>query len=88
LHVRGIQSAELDLFRGQDSSTVENALYSDEGVLEAAAVGVPHETLGEVVAAVVSLKPGFIDKVTEASLIKAARKMSVIPCVFMISLVD
>jgi len=58
-----------------DTSTVENALYSDEGVLEAAVVGVPHKTLGEVVAAVVSLKPSFIGKVTEASLIKASRKI-------------
>lgn len=56
--------------------------------MEAAAVGVPHETLGEVVAAVVSLKPGFISRVTEASLIKVAKKMCVVPWIFMIGPVD
>ncbi|KAL1731658.1 hypothetical protein EV714DRAFT_248729, partial [Schizophyllum commune] len=34
-----------------DSSTVENALHADEGVLEAAAVAVPDERLGELPAA-------------------------------------
>ncbi|KAJ7056303.1 hypothetical protein C8F01DRAFT_1221005 [Mycena amicta] len=40
-----------------DSTTVENALFTDE-VLEVAAVGVPDERLGELVAAVVVVKPG------------------------------
>ncbi|GLB34306.1 putative synthetase [Lyophyllum shimeji] len=59
-----------------DSTTVENALYADERVMEAAAVGVPHPRLGEVVAAVVSIKPAFRaqDQVTEASLISTAAK--------------
>jgi acyl-CoA synthetase (AMP-forming)/AMP-acid ligase II len=56
----------------QDSVSVENALYATEGVLEVAAIGVPHKRLGEVVAAVVSLKPGFRSRVTEASLIATA----------------
>jgi long-chain acyl-CoA synthetase len=37
---------------------VEEALYSHADVLEAAVVGVPHETLGEEVAALVVLRPG------------------------------
>jgi long-chain acyl-CoA synthetase len=37
---------------------VEEVLYAHPDVLEAAVVGVPHETLGEEVAAVVALRPG------------------------------
>jgi long-chain acyl-CoA synthetase len=37
---------------------VEEALYAHPAVLEAAVVGVPHETLGEDVAALVVLRPG------------------------------
>jgi long-chain acyl-CoA synthetase len=37
---------------------VEEALYSHPGILEAAVVGVPHETLGEEIAAVVVRRPG------------------------------
>ena len=37
---------------------VEEALYSHPDVLEAAVVGVPHDQLGEEVAAVVVLRPG------------------------------
>jgi long-chain acyl-CoA synthetase len=37
---------------------VEEALYAHPAVLEAAVVGVPHETLGEEVAALVVLRPG------------------------------
>ncbi|KAF5321030.1 hypothetical protein D9619_001099 [Psilocybe cf. subviscida] len=63
-----------------DSVTVENALYADDRVLEAAAVGVPDARLGELVAAVVSVKPAFRsdapgrkeDKVTDAGLIAFA----------------
>lgn len=57
----------------QDSVSVENALYADPRVHEAAAVGVPDERLGELVAAVVSLKPTFQATVTEAMLIAAVR---------------
>lgn len=58
----------------QDSVSVENALYADPRILEAAAVGVPDERLGELVAAVVSVKPPFQGRVTEAALIALARK--------------
>ena len=37
---------------------VENALYDHPAVMDAAIVGVPHKTLGEEPAAVVTLKPG------------------------------
>jgi long-chain acyl-CoA synthetase len=37
---------------------VEEALYAHPAVLEAAVVGVPHETLGEDVAALVVLRAG------------------------------
>ncbi|KAF7352822.1 2-succinylbenzoate--CoA ligase [Mycena venus] len=55
-----------------DSSTVENALFSD-GIMEVAAVAVPDEKLGELVAAVVSLKPEYRGKITEQALIALAR---------------
>lgn len=58
----------------QASLSVENALYADPRVLEAAAVGVPDKRLGELVAAVVSVKPAYIGKVPESSLIEGARK--------------
>ncbi|KAF9460705.1 hypothetical protein BDZ94DRAFT_878708 [Collybia nuda] len=57
-----------------DSVSVENALYADPRIQEAAAVGVPDERLGELVAAVVSVKPPFQGRVTEAALIALARK--------------
>lgn len=54
--------------------SVENALYADPRVLEAAAVGVPDERLGELVAAVVSIKPAYHGYVTEAALMAIARQ--------------
>jgi long-chain acyl-CoA synthetase len=45
---------------------VENALYDHPAVMDAAVVGVPHRTLGEEPAAVVTLKPGA--EATEADL--------------------
>ncbi|KAG6837737.1 hypothetical protein H0H93_003539 [Arthromyces matolae] len=57
-----------------DSVSVENALYRDPRISEAAAVGVPDERLGELVAAVVSVKPAHWGNVSEASLIGAAQK--------------
>lgn len=57
-----------------DSVSVENALYSDDRILEAAAVGVPDKRLGELVAAIVSIKPAFRGQVTEAELILRAQK--------------
>ncbi|KAG6811895.1 hypothetical protein H0H92_005353 [Tricholoma furcatifolium] len=56
-----------------DSVSVENALYQDSRILEAAAVSVPDERLGELVAAVVSIKPAYQGSVTEDSLITMAR---------------
>ncbi|KAF8973261.1 long-chain-fatty-acid-CoA ligase [Flammula alnicola] len=56
-----------------DSVTVENALYADPRVLEAAAVGVPDERLGELVAAIVSVRPAYDGQVTESMLIEQAR---------------
>ncbi|KAL1412055.1 hypothetical protein Q8F55_003052 [Vanrija albida] len=40
------------------STEVENALFADSRVAEAAAVPIPHDTLGEVVGVAVSLRPG------------------------------
>ena len=57
----------------QDSVSVENALYLDPRVAEAAAVGVSDKRLGEEVAAVVTLKPAYQGLVTEAELIAQSR---------------
>ncbi|KAF7782563.1 hypothetical protein Agabi119p4_1939 [Agaricus bisporus var. burnettii] len=57
-----------------DSVSVENALYADPRVLEAAAVGVPDERLGELVAAVVSIKPAYQGHVSESALIDITRR--------------
>ena len=40
------------------SIEVENVLYDHPGVIDAALVGIPHQTLGEEPAAVVQLAPG------------------------------
>jgi len=56
-----------------DSVTVENALYADPRVLEVAAVGVPDERLGELVVALVSVRPDYTGQVTEAMLLTQAR---------------
>ncbi|KIK67403.1 hypothetical protein GYMLUDRAFT_217659 [Collybiopsis luxurians FD-317 M1] len=58
------------------SITVENALYEDPRISEAAAsaVGVPDKRLGELVAAVVSMKAPYRGQVTESSLIDRVRK--------------
>ncbi|KAI0092719.1 hypothetical protein BDY19DRAFT_501652 [Irpex rosettiformis] len=55
------------------SVTVENALYHDERVNEVAAVGIPDEKLGEVVAAIVVTKSEHHGKVKESELIELAR---------------
>ncbi|KAJ7595665.1 hypothetical protein C8J56DRAFT_922881 [Mycena floridula] len=53
-----------------DSVSVENALYAEPAVLEAAAVAVPDDRLGELVAALVTLRPDCPPgKVTEMSLL-------------------
>ncbi|KAL1679203.1 hypothetical protein EV122DRAFT_277417 [Schizophyllum commune] len=51
-----------------DCLSIEEALYTEPGVLEAAAVGVPDERLGELPVAVVSVKQEYHGKVTEQSL--------------------
>ncbi len=53
--------------------TVENALYHDDRVNEVAAVGIPDEKLGELVAAIVVTKPEHHGKVKESELIELAR---------------
>jgi len=55
-----------------DSAMVENALFT-EGVMEVAAVAVPDEKLGELVAAVVSVHAEYRGKITEKALIAQAR---------------
>ncbi|KAK2463268.1 hypothetical protein APHAL10511_004923 [Amanita phalloides] len=57
-----------------DSVSIENALYTDPRVLEAAAVGIPDDRLGELVAAVVSLKPAYHNQVSEAVLMALTRE--------------
>ena len=52
---------------------MENALYDDPRVHEAAAVGVPDERLGELVTAVVSIKPAYWNSVDEAVLLAGVR---------------
>lgn len=58
--------------------SVENALYVDDGVYEVAAVGVPDDRLGELVTALVTLKPGHSKRITTAFLMDLARKRSVL----------
>ncbi|KAG6874481.1 hypothetical protein C0995_010391 [Termitomyces sp. Mi166 len=67
-----------------DSVSVENALYRDPRILEAAAVGAPDERLGELVAAVVSVKSAYQGTVTEASLIGLARKQFAVPVMIVV----
>ncbi|EKM59179.1 uncharacterized protein PHACADRAFT_136523 [Phanerochaete carnosa HHB-10118-sp] len=55
------------------SVAVEDALYHDERLAEVAAVGVPDERLGELVAVVVSTKPAYHGQVQEAELLALAR---------------
>jgi long-chain acyl-CoA synthetase len=47
---------------------VENILYSIEGVLEAAVIGVPDPVLGQAIKAFLALKPGF--SYTERDIVK------------------
>lgn len=58
----------------QDSVSIENALYSDERVLEIAAVGVPDKRLGELPVAIVTLKKGHYGTITEDELAKFSAK--------------
>jgi len=54
---------------------VESALMEHEAVAEAAAIGIPEPTAGEIVKALVALKPGFTpDEALRRSLLGHARK--------------
>ncbi|KAJ3742665.1 hypothetical protein DFH05DRAFT_1501677 [Lentinula detonsa] len=57
-----------------DSVSVENAIYAHPAVHEVGAISVPDDTLGELVAAVASLKPNC-GKVTEDEVISVARNL-------------
>ena len=61
-------------FVSQDSVSVENALSADPRVMEVAAVGVPDDRLGELVAAVVVPKPAFKGRLAEQDLVRLARE--------------
>ncbi|KAH8105971.1 hypothetical protein BXZ70DRAFT_998122 [Cristinia sonorae] len=56
-----------------DSISVENAIHADDRIYQVAAVGVPDPRLGELVAAVVSVKPGFRGQVKEEEVINMVR---------------
>ncbi|KAK0435795.1 uncharacterized protein EV420DRAFT_1770508 [Desarmillaria tabescens] len=58
-----------------DSVSVENALYTEPGVLEAAVVGVPDEYVGELPVALVTLKSGYGGLVDEEKLTATAEKL-------------
>ncbi|KAJ3858001.1 hypothetical protein EV368DRAFT_77242 [Lentinula lateritia] len=58
----------------KDSISVENALYTDDGVQEAAAVGIADARLGELVTALVTVKPEHKKRVNVAGLMDVARK--------------
>ena len=52
---------------------MEDAIYDDPRVLEAAAVGIPDSRLGELVAVVVSTKAPVYCQVTEEQLLALAK---------------
>ncbi|KAK0452880.1 uncharacterized protein EV420DRAFT_1645404 [Desarmillaria tabescens] len=58
-----------------DPISVENALYTEPAVLEAAAVSVPDDRLCQLVTALVTLKPGYHGKISEKKLLETARKL-------------
>ncbi|KAK0239392.1 hypothetical protein EDD85DRAFT_447908 [Armillaria nabsnona] len=58
-----------------DCVSIESALHNEPGVLEAAAVGVPDKRLGELVAAVVTVKPSWRGKVKEKKLLSLVKKL-------------
>ncbi|KAK0452889.1 uncharacterized protein EV420DRAFT_1645412 [Desarmillaria tabescens] len=58
-----------------DSVCVENALYTEPGVLETAVVGVPDEHVGELPVALVTLKPGYDGLINEEKLMVTAKKL-------------
>ncbi|KAK0200233.1 hypothetical protein DFS33DRAFT_1267108, partial [Desarmillaria ectypa] len=58
-----------------DSVFVENALYTEPGVLETAVVGVPDEHVGELPVALVTLKPEYDGLINEEKLMVTAEKL-------------
>ncbi|KAK0452887.1 uncharacterized protein EV420DRAFT_1765982 [Desarmillaria tabescens] len=58
-----------------DSVFVENALYTEPGVLEAAIVGVPDEYVGELPVALVTLKSGYGGLVDEEKLTATTERL-------------
>ncbi|KAK0502172.1 hypothetical protein EDD18DRAFT_1278035 [Armillaria luteobubalina] len=58
-----------------DSVFVENALYTEPGVLEAAVVGVADEHAGELPVAFIILKPGYHGLIDEEKLKATAEKL-------------
>lgn len=62
------------LTHAQHSTLVEDAFRVHPQVRDVAAVGVPDERLGELVAAIVSIDPGFFPPATEQELIEVASK--------------
>lgn len=56
------------------STQVENAIYADHRILDAAVVAVPDPKLGELVAAVVTPKQAYRGQVTEEQVMDAVRK--------------
>ncbi|KAK0430189.1 hypothetical protein EV421DRAFT_334327 [Armillaria borealis] len=58
-----------------NSIFVENALYTEPGVLEAAVVGVADEHVGELPVALVTLKPGYHGLINEEKLKATAEKL-------------
>lgn len=61
--------------RGENiaSTVVENAIYADSRILDAAVVAVPDKKLGELVAAVVTPKREYRDRVTEEQVMENCR---------------
>ena len=57
------------------STDVENALYNHPSVAEVAAMGVPDKILGEKVGALLVLRPGHKNEVTEEELIEHTRSI-------------
>ncbi|KAK0501759.1 hypothetical protein EDD18DRAFT_1307189 [Armillaria luteobubalina] len=64
-----------DIVSRDDSVFVENALYTEPGVLETAVVGVPDERAGELPVALVSFKHGYNRLINEEKLMVTARKL-------------
>lgn len=61
LYISGGRKKDLIIKAGENISprTIEEVLYRHEAIREAAVVGIPHEKLGEDIAACISLKEGY-----------------------------